>query len=61
LVNDRGDAEFFKHARDKAKVIQALRAVRLWLRRDIRAVRGSHILLLYRGDCIDTQKLLNDT
>jgi hypothetical protein len=37
-LNDFRDAEFFTHARDKAKVIQALRAVRLRLRRDIRAV-----------------------
>ena len=37
-INDFSDAEFFKHARDKAKVIQDLRAVLLRLRRDIRAV-----------------------
>ena len=37
-INDFSDAEFFKHARDKAKVLQDLRAVRLRLRRDIRAV-----------------------
>jgi len=37
-INDFSDAEFFKHARDKAKVIQDLRAVLLRLRRDSRAV-----------------------
>jgi hypothetical protein len=37
-INDCSDAEFFKHARDKAKVIQDLRAVRLRLRRESRAI-----------------------
>jgi len=37
-INDFSDAEFFKHARDKAKVIQDLRAVLLRLRQDSRAV-----------------------
>ena len=37
-INDFRDAEFFKHARDKAQVIQDLRAVLLRLRRDSSAV-----------------------
>jgi hypothetical protein len=61
LVHDLGDAEVFTHARDKAKVIQDLRAVLLRLRRDSRAVRLAHTLLLYRGECIATPKLLNYT
>jgi hypothetical protein len=61
FINDFGDTEFFKHARNKAKVISDLRAVRLRLRRDVRTVRLSHSLLLCRGDCIDTPKLLNYT
>jgi hypothetical protein len=61
LINDLGDPEFFKHARDEAKVISELRAVRLRLWRDGRAVRVSQSLLLCRGDCIDPPKLLNDT
>ena len=37
-INDFSDAEFFKHARDKAKVISDLRAVLLRRQWDIRAV-----------------------
>ena len=59
LVNDLGDAEFFKYACDKAKVIEDQRAVWWRLRRDGRTVRVSHSFLLCRGDCIDTPKLLN--
>ena len=61
FINNLSDAEFFKHPRDQTQGIEDLRAVRLWLRRDIRAVRWSHNLLRYGGDCIDTQKLLNYT
>ena len=61
LINDLRDAEFFKHARDKAQgdLRPACGTVAAW--RDVRAVRVSHSLLLCRGDCIGTQKLLNDT
>jgi hypothetical protein len=38
LINDLGDAEFFKHARNQAKVIYDLRAVWLRLRLDVRAI-----------------------
>jgi hypothetical protein len=61
VINDLSNAEFFKHPRDQTHVIQDLRMVRLRLWRELRAVRWSHSLLLYRGECIDTQKLLNDT
>ena len=61
LINDLRNAELFKHSRDQTQVIEGLRAVRLRLGRDVRAVRVSHRLLLGRGDCSDPQKLLNDT
>jgi hypothetical protein len=61
LINNLCDAEFFEHARDQTQVIQDLRAVRLRLWRDVRAVRWAHRLLLYRGDYSDTPKLLNYT
>jgi hypothetical protein len=61
LIHALGDAECFKHACDKAQVIQDQRAVWLRLRREVRAVRVSHSLLLCQGECIDTPKLLNDT
>src|SRR4030095_12803490 len=59
LINDLSNAEFFTHPRDQTQVIQALRTVRLRLWQDLRAVRWSHRLLLYRGECSDPQKLLN--
>src|SRR2546427_3920009 len=43
------DAEFCKHACDQPQVISALGAVRLRRGRDVRAVRVSQSLLLYRG------------
>jgi hypothetical protein len=61
LINDLRNGEFFKHPCDQTQVISNLRAVRLRLGRDVRAVRVSHSLLLRRGDCSDPQKLLNDT
>jgi hypothetical protein len=61
FVKDFSDAEFCKHPRDQTQGIEELRAVRLGLWRDVRAVCVSHRLLLCRGDCIDTPKLLNDT
>jgi hypothetical protein len=48
-LNDFRDAEFCKHPRDQAQVISDLGTVRLWLWRDVRAVRVSHSLLLCRG------------
>ena len=61
FINDLSDAELFKHPCNQTKVIQDLCTVRLRLWRDVRAVRWSHSLLLYRGECSDTQKLLNYT
>ena len=61
FIHALSDAEFFKHPCNQAKVIQDLCTVRLRLWRDARAVRWSPSLLLYRGDCRDTQKFLNDT
>ena len=58
---DVGDAEGFNHARDQTQGIEDLGTIWLWRRRDGRAVRESPHLLLGRGDCSDTQKLLNDT
>src|SRR5215475_2603382 len=49
FINDFSNAECVQHARDKAQVISDLGAVRRWLRRDVRAVRVSHSLLLCRG------------
>jgi hypothetical protein len=59
LINNLSDTKCFKHACDEPQVISNLRAVRLRLWRDVRTVRLSHSLLLCRGDCIDTPKLLN--
>jgi hypothetical protein len=61
LINDLSNAEFFKHPRDQTQVVQDRRTVRLRLWRALRAVRWSHSLLLSRGECSDTQKLLNYT
>jgi hypothetical protein len=60
-IHDCGDAKCFKHARDQTQVIEDLWAG--WLRRwrDGRAIRVSHSLLLYGGDCIGPPKLLNYT
>ena len=58
VSNDLSDAECFTHPRDSTQGISDLRAVRLGLWRNSRTVRVSHRLLLCRGDCIDTPKLL---
>src|SRR5438309_11930200 len=57
VINDLSHAEFFKHPRDQTQVLQDLRTVRLRLWRELRAVRWSHSLLLYRGEGIDIQTL----
>ena len=48
-IQDFRDAECFKHPRDQAQVISDLGTVRLWLWREVRAVRVSQSLLLCRG------------
>jgi hypothetical protein len=60
-INDLSHTKFFKHPRDQTQVIQDLCTVRWRLWRALRVVRWSHRLLLYRGECIDTQKLLHYT
>src|SRR5918911_3177847 len=52
VINDLSNTEFFKHPRDQTQVIQDLRTVRVRLWRELRAVRWSQSLLLYRGECI---------
>jgi len=61
LVDDVAKTEFCKHASYKPERISDLRAVQWRLGREVRAIRGSHRLLLCSGECIDTSKYLNDT
>ena len=61
LVDDVAKTESCKHASYKPERISGLRAVQWRLGREVRAIRGSHRLLLCSGECIDTSKYLNDT